>query len=65
MQGALAGAKRVRAMFALAPETADAPDALDATTVKGDIRFEDVGFSYPDGTQVLRGDQASTQLLLA
>jgi ABC-type multidrug transport system fused ATPase/permease subunit len=53
LQGALAGAKRVRAMFALVPETVDAPGANDATAVKGDIRFEDVGFSYPDGTKVL------------
>ena len=51
LQGAIAGRRRVRAMFALAPETVDAPDAIDATAVKGDIRFEDVGFSYPDGTR--------------
>ena len=54
LQGALAGAKRVRAMFALMPETVDdAPDAIDATDVKGHVRFEDVGFTYPDGTSVL------------
>jgi ABC-type multidrug transport system fused ATPase/permease subunit len=53
LQGALAGAKRVRAMFALMPETVDAPNAIDATDVKGDIAFTDVGFSYPDGTSVL------------
>ena len=53
LQGALAGAKRVRAMFALMPETVDAPDAIDAADIKGDIRFEDVGFTYPDGTRVL------------
>ena len=53
LQGALAGARRVRAMLALMPETVDAPDAIDATGVRGDIRFEDVGFSYPDGTEVL------------
>jgi ATP-binding cassette subfamily B protein len=53
LQGAMAGTKRVRAMFALEPETAEAADAIDATSVKGDIRFEDVGFKYPDGTQVL------------
>ena len=40
-------------MFALMPETVDAPDAIDATDVKGDVRFEDVGFTYPDGTRVL------------
>jgi ATP-binding cassette, subfamily B, bacterial len=53
LQGALAGAKRVRAMFALMPETIDAPDAIDASDIKGDIRFEEVGFIYPDGTRVL------------
>jgi ATP-binding cassette subfamily B protein len=38
------------------PETAvndAAPDAVDATAVRGDIRFEDVGFTYPSGAQVL------------
>src|SRR5262249_46660863 len=54
VQGAVAGAKRIRGIFAMTPETEDAPDALDAADVKGDVRFEDVGFSYPDGTQVLR-----------
>ena len=53
LQGALAGAKRVRAMLALVPETVETPNAIDATAVIGDIRFEDVGFKYPDGTQVL------------
>jgi ABC-type multidrug transport system fused ATPase/permease subunit len=53
LQGAIAGAKRVRAMLALVPETVDAPDAVEATNVKGDVVFEDVGFSYPDGTRVL------------
>ena len=56
LQGALAGAKRVRAMFALLPETAEdnvAPGAIEAAAVKGDIVFEHVGFSYPDGTNVL------------
>jgi len=54
LQGALAGAKRVRAMFALIPETIDAPDAIDAHAVVGHIRFDDVGFTYPNGTQVLQ-----------
>src|SRR5204863_7513048 len=53
LQGAVAGARRVRAMFALTPETVDAPNAIDASKVAGDIRFEGVGFSYPDGTKVL------------
>jgi ATP-binding cassette, subfamily B, bacterial len=53
LQGALAGSKRVRAMFAMLPETVETPEAVDAADVKGDIRFEDVGFTYPSGAQVL------------
>ena len=53
LQGALAGAKRVRAMFAMTPETVEARDAIAATEVRGDIRFEDVGFTYPGGATVL------------
>src|SRR3954453_6912299 len=53
LQGALAGTKRVRAMFALMPETVDAPDAVTAAAVKGDIRVDDVGFLYPNGKRVL------------
>jgi len=53
LQSAVAGARRVRAMLALEPETIDAPDAVDATSVKGDIEFDNVSFSYPDGKAVL------------
>jgi ABC-type multidrug transport system fused ATPase/permease subunit len=53
LQGAVAGARRVRAMFALTPETIEAPDAIDATNIRGDVAFDAVGFSYPDGTAVL------------
>ncbi|HYM22916.1 MAG TPA: ABC transporter ATP-binding protein, partial [Vicinamibacterales bacterium] len=53
LQGALAGAKRVRAMFSLAPETVDAPDAIDATGIQGRVVFNDVGFTYPTGNTVL------------
>jgi ABC-type multidrug transport system fused ATPase/permease subunit len=53
LQGAIAGAKRVRAMFALTPETIDAPGAIDATSVSGNIKFDSVSFNYPDGTQIL------------
>ena len=53
LQGAIAGARRVRAMFALTPETVDAPGAVEASDVAGDISFEDVSFDYADGTKVL------------
>ena len=53
LQGAIAGSKRVRAMFELVPETVDAPGAIDATDIRGNIAFDGVGFTYPDGAQVL------------
>ncbi len=53
LQSAVAGARRVRAMLALEPETIDAPDAVDATSVNGNVVFEGVSFVYPDGTAVL------------
>jgi ATP-binding cassette, subfamily B, bacterial len=53
LNGALAGAKRVREMFSMMPETVDAPDAREATGVKGHIVFDRVNFTYPNGRVVL------------
>jgi ABC-type multidrug transport system fused ATPase/permease subunit len=53
LNGALAGARRVRHMFALLPETLDAPGARDAAGVSGHIVFERVSFAYPGGRTVL------------
>ena len=53
LNNALAGARRVREMFSLMPETVDAPGAIEATGVTGDIRFEGVNFTYPNGRAVL------------
>ena len=53
LQAAIAGARRVRAMLAMEPETIDAPGAIDADAVKGHVVFDQVSFSYPDGTSVL------------
>jgi len=56
LQGAFAGAKRVRAMLAEAPEVIEVPQngaVIDAAAITGHVRFEDVGFKYPDGTNVL------------
>ena len=33
----------------------DAPDAISVESVRGEVRFEGVSFSYPDGTRVLDG----------
>jgi ABC-type multidrug transport system fused ATPase/permease subunit len=53
LQGALAGARRVRAMFAMTPETEDEPGAINADAVKGDVKFDHVSFTYPNGREVL------------
>ena len=53
LQAAIAGARRVRAMLAMEPETIDAPGAIDADAMKGHVVFDQVSFSYPDGTPVL------------
>src|SRR4030095_11564414 len=55
LQGAVAGARRVRAMFAMTPETVDRPGAIDAANIEGNVRFERVGFSYPGAASVLQG----------
>jgi ABC-type multidrug transport system fused ATPase/permease subunit len=35
------------------PETIDAPDAIEAAGIRGEVAFDRVSFAYPDGTQVL------------
>jgi ABC-type multidrug transport system fused ATPase/permease subunit len=54
LQQALVSARRVREIFALAPEDLDAPGSLDASSVAGDIRFEQVGFAYDDSRPILQ-----------
>jgi ATP-binding cassette subfamily B protein/subfamily B ATP-binding cassette protein MsbA len=53
LQGAVTGAKRVRTVLAMRPETVDAPGAIEADQVRGEIVFDNVSFEYPDGTKVL------------
>lgn len=48
LQQAIASSRRVRAVFALTPEILDAPDAVDASGIRGDIAFEHVTFAYDD-----------------
>ncbi len=48
LQQAVVSARRVREILALAPERLDAPGALDASGIKGFVRFEGVSFSYDD-----------------
>jgi ABC-type multidrug transport system fused ATPase/permease subunit len=54
LQQAVASARRVRETFARSTDASDAPGAIDAAHVRGDVAFENVSFSYEDGTPVLR-----------
>jgi ATP-binding cassette, subfamily B, multidrug efflux pump len=53
IQTALAGAERVFEIIDTKPEINDKPDAKPLKEIKGDIVFEDVGFSYDGETPVL------------
>ncbi|WP_111559548.1 ABC transporter ATP-binding protein [Paracoccus sediminilitoris] len=51
----IAGYRRFQELLATDPEIADAPDATDAPPLKGEIRFEGVGFAYEKGRAILNG----------
>ncbi len=46
LQSALAAAERVFALIDAQPEAEDTPDAVEITDVAGDVKFEQVDFSY-------------------
>ncbi len=49
----MSGFDRFVELMRTEPEIQDAPDAIELKDVRGEIRFEDVSFSYNDGTEVL------------
>ena len=53
LQQAVVSARRVREILAITPEVLDAPDALDASGIAGNVRFDRVGFSYDGDRAVL------------
>ena len=53
LQQAIVSARRVSEILALAPETFDSADALDASAVAGHVRFDSVSFAYDDRRRVL------------
>lgn len=50
-----ASAERIREIFAIEPDIRDAPDAIEASALRGEIRFDNVTFGYTPGKPVLRG----------
>ena len=55
LQSAFAAAERVFALIDAEPEKADDPDAVELTNVEGDVRLENVDFSYIPGTPIIQG----------
>jgi len=55
LQQAVVSARRVREILALTPETLDAADGLDATHIRGELRFDRVSFAYDDSRAILDG----------
>jgi ATP-binding cassette, subfamily B, bacterial len=53
LQRANASARRIHDAFALVPEAPDAADAICATAIRGEVRFDRVSFAYADGPPVL------------
>jgi ATP-binding cassette subfamily B protein len=54
MMAALAGAERIFQVLDAKPEIEDKPDAIALDEVKGEVRFEDVSFSYVEGQPILK-----------
>lgn len=52
---AFAGLDRTEELMAMQPEDDPVERPIQLTTIKGDIRFEDVHFTYGEGTEVLHG----------
>ena len=55
LQSSFAAAERVFGLIDASPEPADADNAEVLTEVKGDVRLEDVDFSYIPGTPIIQG----------
>lgn len=53
MQAQLASAERALSLLDEPFDVPEKPDAVPIARARGHVRFEAVGFSYPDGTQVL------------
>ena len=51
---AMASADRISEVLDIEPEIRDAPDAIQAARLKGEIVFRGVSFDYGDGREVLR-----------
>ncbi|MGN0989340.1 MAG: ABC transporter ATP-binding protein, partial [Eubacteriales bacterium] len=54
LQSAFASAEKIFTIFNIEPNVVDGPDAIDLETVRGEIEFRNVWFSYVPGEWVLK-----------
>jgi len=54
-QRAMVAGERIFRLLDTKPDVVDAPDARDLPPVRGEVRFEDVRFSYAPNVEVLHG----------
>lgn len=54
VQRALASTERIFEVLDTPPALKDAPDAVELSRVEGHVKFRNVYFSYPNGTEVLK-----------
>ena len=54
LQRGMAAGVRIFEVIDLVPEVQDEPDAIDMPEINGEIKFEDVGFHYVPGIDVLK-----------
>ena len=54
LQGAFASAEKIFSVLDMKPEVVDEPDAIELESVRGDIEFKNVWFSYVEGEWVLK-----------
>ena len=55
LQSAFASAEKIFTVFDMKPTVTDEPDAIELETVRGEIEFRDVWFSYVPDEWVLKG----------
>ena len=55
LQRAMASGARIFELMDLEPDFEDRPDAVEVDRVRGDVRYEGVGFSYESDVPVLQG----------
>jgi ABC-type multidrug transport system fused ATPase/permease subunit len=53
MQSAMAAGERIFELLDTPVTVTDAPDAIEMPPVRGDVRYESVGFSYIEGVPIL------------